>query len=59
MPRERERRGETRRLDAKEIDEAAHAVLALALHNKVSRGLASRLYFGADARVVGHERALG
>src|SRR2546426_5882210 len=50
---DRERRGEARRLDAEEIDEARDAVVGRALDEEIARGLAARLELGPDSGIGG------
>src|SRR5712691_503327 len=55
---DRKRRGEARRLDAEEIDEARDAVVGRALDKEIARRLAARLELGPDSGIGGLQGAV-
>src|SRR6266480_5615892 len=55
---DRERRGEARRLDAEQIDEARDAVVGRPLDEEIARGLAARLELGPDSGIRGLQGAV-
>src|SRR6266513_923741 len=55
---DRERRGEARRLDAEQIDEARDAVVGRPLDEEIARGLAAPLELGPDSGIRGLQGAV-
>src|SRR5437773_2905394 len=55
---DRERRGEARRLDAEQIDEARDAVVGRPLDEEIARGLAARVELGPDSGIGGLQGAV-
>src|SRR5712691_13001142 len=55
---DRERRGEARRFDAEEIDEARNAVVGRALDEEVARRFAPRPHFRPDPGISGLQSAV-
>src|SRR5512134_333605 len=56
---QRERRCQSRRLDAEQVHQPPHAVIARALHDEIRRGRVLARNLGADAGVARLERAVG
>src|SRR5436309_6021981 len=55
---DRERRGQARRLDAEQIDEARDALVGRPLDEEVARGLAARLELGPESGIRGLQGAV-